>query len=482
MRKSMIVFTCTALLLVACKDEKVEDVIEQQEETEVVSISNEEEAEVVENEEGEFDLTEVSFQPYLIETELNKRDVVLMETEGGKITLVGEMFNEFFDQNTVQLAVKYEGDLQHILRTTRPMFRVITDAGEVYERAEKQERVGEDGAIYVEYVFPEVQGASIARIDYKFDEQEGDYEKIILEPTEEKASIPAVYNYTSVLSEPFVVKDSAKTIEFKSITYDYDGKLNVTAVVTYNEDIEFEDAKVYVTQPITKLTEDAWLTDEFFAGIPKEVSFNFDMGVLSQNIPYIKLHLFDTVTDIKLFTGDPSENEIEVLSLKEESLNNMLMFNERKNQITDQLVYPKLNGLVDAQGTAHYAAKAIHLGYNYGIGTVYNFQTVKVTTIDYATLEMTLAVHQEKFTSDIVVSFVSDDFSYENVGDVPVISGTVLKEVTIPANGTPQTVSVDVKDTEQLTIFLKGEIQKDPESWGISVPSKVIYTDSKLKK
>lgn len=466
-------------MLAACNgEEKVDEAtnletVEQQgQEADVVSISNTEEAE--ENTEEEFDELEVSFQPYLIETELNKRNVVLLETENGKVTLVGEKLTSFPGQSDVSMAVKYEGELQRILRTVRPKFRVITDAGEVFEHYKTQERVGEDGAIYMEYVFPEVIGDSVARIDYQFDGQDGDFEKVILEPTTETTSIPAVYNYTSVLTEPFEVKDSAKTILFKSITYDYDGTLSVVADVIYNEDIAFEDAKVYITEPHTQRTADAWLEGEFFAGIPKEIAFSMRMENLSQNIPYVKLYLLDTVVNLKLFTGEPFENEIEVVSLEEEPLSKVLLFERNDYKIANHIYYPELNGLVDTLGTLHYDAKSYLVEFSYGIGTQYHFKDLQLTTTDYSTLDLTLAVEQNDEAADIVVTFVSDDYERNNVDDLPVISGTVLQEVTIPANGEPQRVSVDVKNTEQLIIFMKNEYEYGQQ--------RLIITDSKLKK
>lgn len=240
MKRLLFLLVLLTIALVGCKSEEQVDGKQADDGSEVADVDSSDEK-----------ADEPDFSYITPDQELNKREINLFETDKGNVTLVGEKIDSG-DSNTATLALEYDGELAHLWNEITPNFRLVTDAGEVFERYKTEPRVIENG-LYIVYTFENVKGEKIERIDYALDKSNGDtkLEKVILEDTEETLLIPGIVQHTSTAQELPTLVDDQKEIEITELNYDGEGKLHVSASVTFNEDKKL-DSGVYVYEPLTK--------------------------------------------------------------------------------------------------------------------------------------------------------------------------------------------------------------------------------------
>src|SRR5699024_662826 len=153
-----------------------------------------------------------------------------------------------------------------------------------------------------------------------------------------------------------------------------ESELTLTADVTFENDREVS-MESFLYEPKTEAMATQMISDEFFEGVSKELSLSYNIGHLSQYTPYVKLNLLGIQQNISLFSGEPMENNSDVVTNNEELLIDQVIMDD-ENERNEYVTKPRLYKLMeDTQGNAYYNALGLRDFWNYGIGSDYKFGT-----------------------------------------------------------------------------------------------------------
>lgn len=424
----------------------------------------------------------------LVEAEIvmNALDYTMYESDGGLAKLVGMKEED----GLITLAVKLEGELRNIATEFEPSWRLITDAGNVYENYDIAIRYDENAAYVVFNIKGGQQGEKIERIDYyletvEYTTEEKEFEKIIIADEMEAGEVvvPGIAAYRSYLDEPIVLEDDEKTIEMKEMFYDSsENDLDLVMDVTYHSDEEVKTTS-YIYNYETRTMDSKEISEEFFEGIVKEISVSYRIERMSEHTSMFKLVLFDHAMDIDLFADGASRNSIELVEQTEASIAHQLPYSEEGYLNTKYLFTPGFPTIMkDMKGKEYFDdVFSLEGGIN---GIYYDYEQYRIgyyrfLTDDYNRFEATLTFRDIKdHVGDVAVYFIGDDFeASEEEDSLKHFKGKVLEEVIVKEDSTPVEVSIDLEGTSVLTMYT----QSNATSFDTNM-SEIIVSKGLLKK
>ena len=435
-----------------------------------VRLDSDEEAIIAESESDENEEVEEAIEYVVDPIELNKRNEVLYETDGGKVTLIGEGMNEEVidgDMETVSIvALEFSGDLVgtkdhteiHLngiftggtqkAFSTKPTVTYMDKKNEILIYKKGLDEVGSDKELLrldVSFTKPRAQQYTIDKAEVK---------SVVLEETKGKITVGGIEKpqYAYNLSPKLKLKDDQKEVVISDISID-GSSVKVSGEVTYlKEDVELSRELAVLHMLDTHVKNVSEAKGKYFMGIPSEFTYTFSK-VLESGGQTAELYIHGLGTVIDLTDG-------KVKAPKEVKLVHFPMIRDTKLYAENK---PGIEGVLDQSGKRYYGnTRLINPNwyspdgddpyYNENVtlplGGLYKTFTAELGFVEGA-IDMENAA---KGTNDeVIVEF------YEATGThfVKTDLGEPIHTVVLPKGTAAQKVTVDVSGLDGLHIWLK---------------------------
>jgi hypothetical protein len=411
--------------------------------------------------------------------EVNKRNIVLLENEEGKITLVGESMDL-----SARVVLKLDGKYQSVGQYFPFEISVISDAGERASMSynDAYTATGKDDTYLVFY--SSVDGDDIKRIDFSLNVNPytldrttfSKIESLTLEPTGEKVEIPGILKFGTHSSESIVLKNEYNTLEINRISFGSYGKqsFSVSAKVTYNEDTKVERPAILYAPSTQKLFKEE-IDENFYKDISETIEIDFEIGPnkkISQNEPFVKLHLLGHTLNLKLYGDSSNDSNIQIITPKVETLQTTPLFDEkyRIGGVGSFVEKPKsITGFPDTKDKYHVDAVAFNNSYSYGIHEPYHYG-IYYMFLDGNQKNFEANVSQLKpYLDDIgaepvTLYFVGDDFIKNWSMKEKDFDGKILHKVVIQPDEPAKQISFNIEGIHNLHVFYSAGIRNEAKA------------------